>query len=80
MSLPPIFFYAIGTFMAVFGLGRALILGRRRKGGEGSQILEDTPAQAKARRNHRIFGIVHCIFGIVLILLTSGVIRSRLGH
>jgi hypothetical protein len=77
MSLPPIFFYAIGTFMAVFGLGRALILGRRRKGGD---IVEDTPAQAKARRNHRIFGIVHCIFGIVLILLTSGVIRSRLGH
>jgi hypothetical protein len=77
MNLPPIFFYAIGTFMAVFGLGRALILGRRRSGAE---IVEDTPERAKARRNHRIFGIVHCIFGIVLILLTSGVIRSRLGH
>jgi hypothetical protein len=77
MSLPPVFFYAIGAFMAVFGLGRAIILGRRRP---SSEVVEETPARAKARRNHLIFGIVHCLFGIALILLTSGVIRSRLGH
>jgi hypothetical protein len=77
MSLPPVFFYAIGGFLAVFGLARALILGRRRPNRE---IAEDTPARAKLRRNHLIFGIVHFVFGIVLILLTSGVIRSRLGR
>ena len=77
MSLPPVFFYAIGAFLAVFGMARALILGRRRPNRE---ITEDTPARAKLRRNHLIFGLVHFAFGIGLILLTSGVIRSRLGH
>jgi hypothetical protein len=77
MSLPPVFFYAVGAFLAVFGLARALILGRRRPGRE---LAEDTPARAKIRRNHRIFGILHFVFGIGLILLTSGVIRARLGH
>ena len=77
MSLPPIFFYAIGAFLAVFGAARALILGRRRPDRE---IVEDTPARAKIRRNHLIFGTVHFVFGILLILLTSGVIRSRLPH
>jgi hypothetical protein len=77
MSLPPVFFYAIGTFLAVFGAARALILGRRRPNRE---VVEDTPERAKLRRNHLIFGTLHFVFGIVLILLTSGVIRSRLGH
>ena len=75
MSLPPIFFYAVGAFLSVFGAARALILGRRRPDRE---IVEDTPARAKIRRNHLIFGTVHFVFGILLILLTSGVIRSRL--
>jgi hypothetical protein len=77
MSIPPIFFYAIGGFLSVFGAARALVLGRRRPERE---LLEDTPARAKLRRNHLIFGTVHFVFGIVLILMTSGVIRWRLGH
>ena len=77
MSIPPIFFYAIGAFLSVFGAARALVLGRRRPERE---LLEDTPARAKVRRNHLIFGTVHFVFGIVLILMTSGVIRWRLGH
>jgi hypothetical protein len=76
MSLPPVFFYAIGAFLAVFGAARALILGRRRPNRE---VTEDTPEKAKLRRNHLIFGVVHFVFGIVLILLTSGVLRTRLG-
>jgi hypothetical protein len=77
MSLPPVFFYAIGAFLCVFGAARALVLGRRRPGRE---ITEETPAKAKLRRNHLIFGVVHFLFGIVLILLTSGVLRTRLGR
>jgi hypothetical protein len=77
MSIPPIFFYAIGAFLSVFGAARALVLGRRRPERE---LTDDTPARAKDRRNHLIFGIVHFVFGIVLILMTSGVIRFRLGH
>jgi hypothetical protein len=77
MSIPPFFFYAIGAFLAVFGAARALILGRRRPNRE---LAEETPAHARARRNHLLFGIIHFIFGIVLILMTSGVIRWRLGR
>jgi hypothetical protein len=77
MSIPPVFFYAIGAFLAVFGAARALVLGRRRPDRE---LLDDTPARAKLRRNHRIFGVVHFVFGIGLILMTSGVLRARLGH
>ncbi len=77
MTLPPVFFYAVGTFLAVFGAARALILGRRRPDRE---LVEDTPARAKLRRNHLVFGTLHFVFGIVLILLTSGVIRARLGR
>jgi hypothetical protein len=77
MSIPPVFFYAIGGFLAVFGAARALVLGRRRPNRE---LAEETPAQAKVRRNHLLFGIIHFIFGIVLILMTSGVIRWRLGR
>ena len=75
MSIPPVFFYAIGAFLSVFGAARALVLGRRRPERE---LTEDTPARAKLRRNHLIFGTVHFVFGIVLILLTSGVLRARL--
>ena len=77
MNLPPVFFYAIGAFLSVFGAARVLVLGRRRADRE---LDEDTPARARARRNHLIFGTLHFIFGIVLILLTSGVIRWRLGR
>jgi hypothetical protein len=77
MNLPPVFFYAIGTILAVFGALRAVFLGIRRPERE---LTDDTPARAKLRRNHLIFGVAHCVAGILLILLTSGVIRSRLGH
>jgi hypothetical protein len=77
MTLPPVFFYAMGTFLAVFGAARALVLGRRRPDRE---LVEETPARAKLRRSHLFWGTVHCLAGIVLILLTSGVIRSRLPH
>ncbi|HSZ84000.1 MAG TPA: hypothetical protein VLA14_17070 [Polyangia bacterium] len=75
MSIPPVFFYAIGAFLSVFGAARALVLGRLRPERE---LSEDTPARAKLRRNHLIFGTLHFVFGIVLILLTSGVLRARL--
>lgn len=77
MSLPPVFFYAVGTILAVFGALRAVFLGIRRPDRE---LNEETPARAKLRRNHLMFGVLHCVAGIVLILLTSGVIRSRLGR
>ena len=77
MNIPPVFFYAIGAFLAVFGAARALVLGLRRPARE---LAEDTPARVRARRNHLLFGVIHFIFGILLILMTSGVIRWRLGR
>jgi hypothetical protein len=77
MNLPPAFFYAIGTALAVFGASRAFFLGRLRPERE---LSDDTPARAKLRRNHLIFGLLHFVFGIVLILMTMGVIRLRSGH
>jgi hypothetical protein len=76
MRIPPIFFCAIGAVMVVFGATRALVLGRRR---ESRELVEDTPARAKVRRNHLVFGALHVVMGIFLILLTTGVIPSRPG-
>jgi hypothetical protein len=76
MNLPPIFFYAVGTMMSVFGLARAFFLGLRRSDRE---LAEDTPARAKLRRNHLVWGLIHFVAGIVIILLTTGVIRARSG-
>ena len=76
MRIPPIFFCAIGAIMVVFGAARALILGRRRPDRE---LGEETAARIKLRRNHLFFGLLHFVFGIVLILMTSGVLRLRLG-
>lgn len=72
--IPPIFFYAIGTLFIVIGSLRAAMLGRRRPGRE---IAEDTPQQAKARRYHRRLGIVYVLAGLLLILMTTGVLRFR---
>jgi hypothetical protein len=69
MSLPPIFFYVIGTLLVVIGLLRVSVLGRRRAGRE---LSDDTPAAAKARRQHLTFGVVWTVFGIVLIIWTAG--------
>jgi hypothetical protein len=77
MNIPPVFFYAAGAFLAVFGAARALTLGRRRPDRE---LGEETPARVKLRRNHLFFGLLHFVFGIILILMTSGVIRWRLGR
>ncbi|HVZ74313.1 MAG TPA: hypothetical protein VHJ20_18160 [Polyangia bacterium] len=74
MRIPPIFFCAIGAIMVAFGITRAFVLGRRRPERE---IGDDTPEKAKARRNHLVFGVVHVVMGIFLILLTTGVIPSR---
>jgi hypothetical protein len=74
--IPPIFFYAVGTMMVVFGALRAFMLGRRRPERE---LTEETPARAKLRRNHLIFGVVYVLTGAFLIVLTTGVIRLRSG-
>jgi hypothetical protein len=76
MHIPPIFFCAVGGVMVAFGATRAMVLGRRRE----SDLTEDTEARAKVRRNHIVFGVLHVIMGTFLILLTTGVIPSRLGR
>ena len=43
MSLPPLFFYVIGTLLVVIGILRVAVLGRRRAARE---LAEDTPAAA----------------------------------
>ena len=73
--IPPIFFYAIGTLLVVFGALRTIMLGRRRAERE---LTEDTPERAKQRRRHRIMGVVWVLMGLFLIVSTSGVLQSRL--
>jgi hypothetical protein len=74
--IPPVFFYAIGTILVVFGALRAIMLGRRRADRE---LYDDTPARAKLRRNHLVFGILYVLTGLFLIVSTTGVIRWHAG-
>ena len=74
MSLPPIFFYVIGTLLVVFGAMRAVVLGRRRPDRE---LTEDTPERAKARRRHKIMGVVWVLMGAFLIASTAGILGRR---
>jgi hypothetical protein len=73
--IPPLIFYAIGVLFVVFGVLRALMLGRRRPSRE---LGEETPERAKTRRYHTRLGILWVFFGVFLILSTAGVIRFRL--
>jgi hypothetical protein len=72
--IPPIFFYAVGTLLVVFGALRALTLGRRRPERE---LQEDTPERAKVRRRHLTFGVVWVLMGLFLIASTAGVVHFR---
>ena len=74
ITLPPIFFYAIGTLLVVFGALRSIILGRRRADRE---LTEDTPARAKARRRHLVMGLIWLGMGVFLIVSTAGILGSR---
>jgi hypothetical protein len=70
VNLPPIFFYAVGTAFVVFGGLRAFLLGRRR----GRDLNEDSPARAKMRRRHLVWGCIQVVAGTILILSTAGVL------
>ncbi len=72
--IPPIFFYAIGTLLVVFGALRAAVFGRHRPDRE---LESDTPERAKTRRRHLSFGIVWVLMGLFLIVSTSGVLHAR---
>jgi hypothetical protein len=69
MRIPPVLLDVVGAMLIVFGILRAVYLGRRRPSRE---LTEDTPARARARRNNLIFGIVWVLLGLFLIV---GVIR-----
>jgi hypothetical protein len=71
ITLPPLFFYAIGTILVVFGALRAAILGRRRGNRE---LTEDTPARAKERRRHLVMGIIFVLLGLMLLGTGAGVL------
>ena len=75
ITLPPIFFYAIGTLLVVFGALRTFVLGRRRADRE---LVEETPERAKARKRHLAMGIVWVLMGLFLIISTAGILG--LGH
>jgi hypothetical protein len=74
LVIPPIFFYAVGTLLVIFGGLRILYLGRRRA---EKEIQEDTPELAKTRKRHVTFGIVWILMGLFLIISTAGVLRVR---
>jgi len=74
VSLPPVFFYAIGTLLLVFGALRAVVLGRRRADRE---ITDDTPERAKTRRRHLVMGVIWVAMGVFLIASTAGILGRR---
>jgi hypothetical protein len=74
ITLPPIFFYAIGTLLVVFGALRAFVLGRRRADRE---MTEDTPERARVRRRHVIVGVIWVVFGAFFIASTAGLLGPR---
>jgi hypothetical protein len=74
VTLPPLFFYAMGTMLIVFGTARAIVLGRRRADRE---MTEDTPDRSKARRRHLIMGIVFVVMGAFLIASTAGILGGK---
>jgi hypothetical protein len=74
ITLPPIFFYAIGTLLVVFGALRVAFLGRRRADRE---LTADTPDRAKVRRRHTIWGIIWVVMGAFLIASTAGILGLR---
>jgi len=71
ITLPPIFFYAIGTLLVVFGALRTAVLGRRRADRE---LAEETPERARARKRHLAMGIVWLLMGAFLIVSTAGIL------
>jgi len=74
IALPPLFFYAIGTLLVVFGALRTIMLGRRRADRE---LTEETPERAKARKRHFAMGIVWVLMGAFLIASTAGILGRR---
>ena len=74
ITLPPIFFYAIGTLLVVFGGLRVAFLGRRRADRE---LTADTPERAKVRRRHTVWGIIWVVMGAFLIASTAGILGLR---
>ena len=75
LVIPPVFFYAVGTLLVVFGTLRSIILGGRRNDRE---IQDDTPDGAKTRKRHRVWGIIWVLMGLFLIAATAGVLGSRM--
>jgi uncharacterized membrane protein HdeD (DUF308 family) len=74
VELPPIVFYVLGAMFLVFGVLRAVLLGRRRAERE---LTEDTPERAKARKRHLFFGVLWVLVGVFLIVETSGLLRRH---
>lgn len=89
--LPPLLFYALGTFLILAGAMRAFFLGRARPGrdvvaadlGERAdpEVSEKDEARAaadtRARRRHLGFGLVWVAMGLFLILSTARVLQRR---
>ena len=73
--IPPLFFYALGAMLLIFGTLRAVSFGRRRP--ERELVDEDTQARASERRRHLRFGIIWILMGLFLIVSTAGVLKMR---
>jgi hypothetical protein len=72
--LPPLFFYAVGALLVVFGALRIVVLGRRNPNRE---LSDDNPARARIRKRHVAFGVVWIVMGLFLVASTAGVLRMR---
>jgi hypothetical protein len=74
ITLPPIFFYVLGTLFVVFGVLRVIVLARRRADRE---VQEDTPQHVKQRRQHLLFGVVWIGVGLFFIASAAGLVGPR---
>ena len=67
VQLPPLFFYAVGAVLVLFGNFRVFHLGMRHTRRE---IAEDTPGRAKQRRYHVVVGAIFIAMGLFLVIST----------
>ena len=74
ITLPPIFFYVLGTLFVVFGVLRVIVLARRR---DDRELQDDTAQRAKQRRQHLIFGVVWVGVGLFFIASAAGLVGPR---
>lgn len=77
MQLPPVFYYAVGGVLILFGNFRLFHLGLRHT---RRALVEDTPERRRQRRYHVAVGAIFIALGLFLIVSTVLNRRAGLGR